>query len=70
MYGKLKQVIYVEGTMEYDENNNPKWVEKEYPAMLEGIQGDGSAIIYIDTIPYRVPAKKLKDTVTGQWLKQ
>jgi hypothetical protein len=55
----MKQVIYVETKMEYVDGE-PKMVEKEYPAMLEGIQGDGSAIIYIDTMPYRVPAKMLK----------
>ncbi|MNJ02411.1 hypothetical protein D3C73_1623610 [compost metagenome] len=55
--------------MEYDENERPVWVDKEYEAMLEGIQGDGSAMIYINTIPYRVSAKKLKDPVTGEWLR-
>lgn len=55
----MESVKYIEGNMEYVDGE-PKWIEKEYDAMLEGIQGDGSAIIYIDTIPYRVPAKKIK----------
>lgn len=52
-------VKYCESVMEYVDGN-PIMVEKEWDAMLEGVQGDGSAIIYIDTIPYRVPASKIK----------
>lgn len=59
MYGRLKAVKYVENVMEYIEGE-PRMVEKQFDAMLEGVQGDGSAIIYIDTIPYRVSAKRLR----------
>ncbi|MEK5469306.1 hypothetical protein MKY64_30340 [Paenibacillus sp. FSL R7-0210] len=54
-----KAVKYCESVMEYV-GGNPVMVEKEWDAMLEGVQGDGSAIIYIDTIPYRVPEKRIK----------
>lgn len=55
----MKSIKYTENKMEYIDGE-PKMVEKEWDAMLEGVQGDGSAIIYIDTIPYKVPAKKIR----------
>ncbi|WP_157264704.1 hypothetical protein [Paenibacillus oryzisoli] len=55
----MKAVKYIESAMEYV-NGDPVMVNKEWDAMLEGVQGDGSAIIYIDTIPYRVTANKIK----------
>ncbi|OME55431.1 hypothetical protein BSK59_13210 [Paenibacillus odorifer] len=55
----MQKVIYVEGKMEFI-NDEPKWIEKEFPAILEVVQDDGTAMIYIDTIPHLVSTRKLK----------
>lgn len=51
---KNMQVVYKENKIE-----GIKLVEKSFDAWLEGVQGDGSAMIYIEGNPYRVSARSL-----------
>lgn len=52
---KNQPVIYTE--VNYAGNGERN--EKKWDAWLEGVQGDGSAMIYINGNPLRVPARRL-----------
>lgn len=63
LHDKIKSLGLVKGIdVIYTENvvENGALVNKEWEARLEGVQGDGSAIIYIEGNPYRVPALRLR----------